>query len=168
MEAIIPPVEREALRQELTEERFVRKTNNGDNEIYIISDVDSPLTMQEVGRLRELSFRDSGGGTGKAVDIDDYDIGENGFKQLIVWNPEDQAIMGGYRFIHCKNLDIGANGQVKTPTAKLFHYSPQFVKDFIPWTIELGRSFVQPDYQPSKICARACMPSIIYGMDWGP
>ncbi len=106
MEAIIPPVEREALRQELTEERFVRKTNNGDNEIYIISDVDSPLTMQEVGRLRELSFRDSGGGTGKAVDIDDYDIGENGFKQLIVWNPEDQAIMGGYRFIHCKTLTL--------------------------------------------------------------
>jgi hypothetical protein len=150
MEAIIPPVEREALRQELTKERFVRKTNNGDNEIYIISDVDSPVTMQEIGRLRELSFRDSGGGTGMAVDIDDYDLGENGFKQLIVWNPEDQAIMGGYRFIHCKHLDIGANGQVKTPTAKLFHYSPHFIRDFIPWTIELGRSFVQPEYQPSK------------------
>ncbi len=150
MEAIIPPVERETLRHELTKERFVRKTNNGDNEIYIISDVDSPMTMQEIGRLRELSFRDSGGGTGMAVDIDDYDLGENGFKQLIVWNPEDQAIMGGYRFIHCKNLDISANGQVKTPTAKLFHYSPHFVKDFIPWTIELGRSFVQPEYQPSK------------------
>jgi hypothetical protein len=150
MKAMIPPVDRKALRQELTKERFVRRTNNGDNEIYIVSDVDSPVTMQEIGRLRELSFRDSGGGTGMAVDIDDYDLGENGFKQLIVWNPEDQAIMGGYRFILCKNLDIGANGQVKTPTAKLFHYSPQFVKDFIPWTIELGRSFVQPDYQPSK------------------
>lgn len=150
MDAIISPVERDALRQELAKERFVKKTNNGDNEIYILSAVNSPMAMQEIGRLRELSFRDSGGGTGKDADIDDYDRGENGFKQLIVWNPEDQAIMGGYRFIHCKNLEIGANGQVKTPTAKLFHYSPQFVKDYIPRTIELGRSFVQPDYQPSK------------------
>ncbi len=150
MEQVIPPIAVDALLSELTKERFVRKTNNGGNELYILSDHDSPMVMQEIGRLRELSFRDGGGGTGKAADIDDYDRGEDGFKQLIVWNPEDKAIMGGYRFIHCKNLDIGPDGQVKTPTAKLFHYSQQFVNDYIPVTFELGRSFVQPEYQPSK------------------
>lgn len=150
MKEVIPPVPVEALLAELTMERFVQKTNNGENEIYIISEHNSPNTMQEIGRLRELSFRDGGGGTGEPVDIDDYDRGEHGFKQLIVWNPKDKAIVGGYRFIHCKHLATDRQGQVKTPTAKLFHYSEQFVKDYIPYTIELGRSFVQPDYQPMK------------------
>ncbi|MDY0076726.1 MAG: GNAT family N-acetyltransferase [Bacteroidales bacterium] len=148
MKPIIPPVPVETIYSELTQDRFFRKTNNGNNEIYIISDQDSPNVMQEIGRLREITFRDSGGGTGKPTDIDDFDRGPYGFKQLIVWNPEDKAIMGGYRFVDCKNLPIDDHGKVQTPAAKLFHYSDQFIKEFIPKTIELGRSFVQPFYQP--------------------
>lgn len=150
MEELLPPISREAILDELTKERFMRNTNNGNNEIYIISDFDSPNTMLEIGRLREISFRESGGGTGMSTDIDDYDRGENGFKQLLVWNPEDQEIVGGYRFIDCKNLDIDDEGEVHTPTAKLFKYSSQFISEYLPFTIELGRSFVQPLYQVSR------------------
>lgn len=147
---IIHAVPVEKLLEELTEERFFRMTNNGGNEIYIINSKNSPNLMMEIGRLREISFRDSGGGTGLASDIDKFDIEDPFFEQLIVWNPDDQAIMGGYRFLNCKDLPLMPNGQVDTPTSELFHYSDTFIKDFLPFTIELGRSFVQPEYQPSK------------------
>lgn len=149
MEAVIPPIDAEVLMSELTREKFLRKTNNLNNEIYVFTSDDSPQLMQEVGRLREISFRDSGGGTGKAVDIDEHDLSENGFKQLIVWNPEAKDIVGGYRFIDCKNLKV-ESGSVHTPTAKLFAYSTHFIENYLPYTIELGRSFVQPAYQPTK------------------
>lgn len=150
METIIPPVDSSVLEKELSEDKFVRDTNNASNQIYIITHHDSPNVMREIGRLREITFRDAGGGTGKSIDIDSYDTSDRTpFKQLIVWNPEDKAIIGGYRFIHCKNLEIDKDGNVKTPTARLFGYSKKFVKEFIPYTVELGRSFVQPLYQPA-------------------
>lgn len=148
---IISPVPVEAIMDELTGDKFFRKTNNGGNEIYILSAHDSPNIMREIGRLREISFRDSGGGTGLDCDIDDFDTrDENYFLQLIVWNPADRAIVGGYRFLLCDKLPLDENGQVDTPTSELFLYSERFVKDYLPYTLELGRSFVQPDYQPSK------------------
>ena len=150
MKPLINPVNKDLILSELTVERFFRRTNNGNNEIYIVSDHDSPHLMQEIGRLRELTFRASGGGTGKETDIDIFDLGENGFKQLIVWNPDSQEIIGGYRFIECKHLLIDSEGNVQTPTAKLFGYSKKFIEDYLPYTIELGRSFVQPEYQPTK------------------
>ncbi len=149
METIIPPVDVSILEKELTDDKFVRDTNNARNQIFVLTHHDSPNIMREIGRLREITFRDAGGGTGKCIDIDDYDTSGVPFKQLIVWNPEDKAIIGGYRFIHCKNLEIDEKGNVKTPTAKLFGYSDKFVKEFIPYTVELGRSFVQPLYQPA-------------------
>ncbi len=150
MEEIIPRIGREILLKELNEERFVRNTNYGKNQIFIIDSNNSPNVMLELGRLREITFRDAGGGTGKQVDIDNYDLGEVPFQQLIVWNPDDQEIVGGYRFIHCKNLKVSEHGTVDTPTSHLFNYSQKFVKNYLPVTIELGRSFVQPDYQPMK------------------
>lgn len=150
MKEIIPAIDRAVLKNELNRERFVRYTNFGKNEIYILDANNAPETLKEIGRLRELTFREAGGGTGKESDIDAYDMGDNPFGQLIVWNPKDQEIIGGYRFKHCKELEIDAQGRVKTPTSKLFSYSEKFVKDYIPVTIELGRSFVQPAYQPMK------------------
>jgi hypothetical protein len=149
METIIPPVDREFLVEELTKDKLLRKTNNADNEIYIISAEDAPHVMREIGRLRELTFRDAGGGTGKALDIDEYDEGPNSFKQMIVWDPDEQEIVGGYRFLHCKNVEVGENNEVKTPTARLFNYSKKFIDEYLSTTIELGRSFVQPMYQPT-------------------
>jgi len=158
---IIAPVPVEAIMEELTLDKFFRKTNNAGNEIYILSAHDSPNTMREIGRLREISFRDSGGGTGLDCDIDAFDTCEqNYFKQLIVWNPADRSIVGGYRFLLCDTLPVDAEGQVDTPTSELFHYSEKFVKEYLPYTLELGRSFVQPDYQPSKSLAKG-----LYALD---
>ena len=151
MNDIIEPVPVSDIMEELTHEKFFRKTNNGGNELYILSAHDSPAIMREIGRLREISFRDSGGGTGLDCDIDEFDTREeNFFMQLIVWNPVDKAIVGGYRYLFCEDLPTDENGQVDTPTSELFHYSDRFVKEYLPYTIELGRSFVQPEYQPSK------------------
>ncbi len=161
MKDIIAPVPVEAIMEELTHETFFRKTNNGGNEIYVLTAHESPNTMREIGRLREISFRDSGGGTGLDCDIDVFDTrDENFFYQLIVWNPVDHAIVGGYRFLLCDHLPIDAEGQVDTPTSELFHYSERFVKEYLPYTIELGRSFVQPNYQPSKSLAKG-----LYSLD---
>ena len=161
MKEIIAPVPVEAIMEELTEEKFFRKTNNGGNEIYVLTAHESPNIMREIGRLREISFRDSGGGTGLDCDIDVFDTREeNFFYQLIVWNPVDRAIVGGYRFLLCDHLPVDENGQVDTPTSELFLYSEKFVKEYLPYTIELGRSFVQPDYQPSKSLSKG-----LYSLD---
>lgn len=158
---IIDPVPVEAIMDELTREKFFRKTNNGGNEIYILSAHDSPNIMREIGRLREISFRNGGGGTGLDCDVDDFDTrDENYFLQLIVWNPVDCVIVGGYRFLLCDKLPLDEHGQVDTPTSELFHYSERFVKEFLPDTIELGRSFVQPAYQPTKSLSKG-----LYSLD---
>ena len=149
MQDIIDKIPREALLKELTKERFVRKTNNGDNEIYIITHHDSPNTMQEIGRLREVTFRHAGGGTGLAVDIDDFDICAHPYKQLLVWDPVDHEIVGAYRYILCKDAEY-VNGKVLLATTELFDFSEEFYKTYLPYTIELGRSFIQPMYQPSE------------------
>jgi hypothetical protein len=150
MKEIIPKIDTDVLLKELNNGRFVKNTNFGKNELYIVNSNNSPNVMREIGRLREVTFRNASGGTGKEMDIDAFDMGENPFEQLLVWNPEDQEIVGGYRFIHCKNLQINDDGTVKTPTSKLFNYSEEFIRDYLPITIELGRSFVQPEYQPLK------------------
>lgn len=148
-EAIIEPIAKEVLLAELTKERFVRVTNNGVNEIYIITHHDSPNVMLEIARLREVTFRASGGGTGHSIDIDEFDTADAPYKQLIVWSPEDQEIVGGYRYIKCKDAPIGTDGIVQLATTELFKFSDQFMTDYLPYTIELGRSFVQPKFQPS-------------------
>jgi len=148
MEKIIPPVEREVLEAELSPDKMIRVTNNGNNQIYIVNHFNSPNVTREIGRLREITFRDAGGGTGLDCDLDHFDTCENPFEQLIVWNPDDREIIGGYRFLHCKFLKKGEDGEFHTPTFKIFRYSEEFVTEYLPHTIELGRSFVQPAYQP--------------------
>ena len=147
MQAVIDPLDRLLLEDELTKEKFVRKTNNGNNEIYIITNANSPNVMKEIGRLRELTFRSAGGGTGKDMDIDEFDTVEPQYKQIIVWNPEDKEIVGAYRYIRCKDA-LKENGRLHMATADLFYFSEKFMNDYLPSTIELGRSFVQPFYQP--------------------
>ena len=149
METIIPPVDSALIEKELNEDRFIRITNNANNEIYVITHHDSPNTMREIGRLREMTFRDAGGGTGKAIDIDAYDTDEVPFKQLIVWDPVEKEIIGGYRYIHGKDIKQNDDGTLKTPTGKLFAFSEQFIEEYLQVTIELGRSFVQTFYQPT-------------------
>lgn len=148
MQTIIQPVDKKVLESELTPERFVRETNNGDNHIYIITHHDSPNVMKEIGRLREHTFRTAGGGTGHEIDIDEFDTADAPYKQLIVWNPLEKEIVGGYRFIKLKDAPI-VNGVVHVATTELFKFSDKFMNEYVPYTIELGRSFVQPKFQPS-------------------
>jgi Acetyltransferase (GNAT) domain len=148
MKPVIAPVAREILKSELTDERFARKTNFGNNNIYILNHHNAPNVMMEIGRLREVSFRLGGGGTGEEVDIDENDTCEVPYEQLIVWDIEEEEIVGGYRFIRCDHAVL-ADGTLNLSTAHLFNYSEEFVKDFVPKTIELGRSWVQPAYQGS-------------------
>lgn len=144
---IIPPIEREVLKMELNADRFVRKTNKAGNEIYVINHHNSPNVMQEIGRLREVTFATAGGGTGEPVDIDDYDTSENCYEQLIVWAPDSEEIVGGYRFIDCGK--VVNTDPIELSTAHYFNFSEEFKKDYLPRTIELGRSWVQPSFQPS-------------------
>jgi len=150
MKDIIPPVEKHLIINELTDERFVRKTNRSNNKLYVVTAHDSPNVMREIGRLRELSFRYAGGGTGLEIDIDHYDTAENPYKQLIVWDTESKEILGGYRFHICDDSYVNDVGEINLATAELFTFSPGFIRDYLPYTIELGRSFVQPAFQSTN------------------
>jgi len=152
---IIPPVDRALLKAELTENKFLRKTNKANNEIYVFTAHSSPNLMREIGRLRELSFRDSGGGTGNEIDTDEFDFMEKPYAQLIVWDPQAEEILGGYRFIHGSDVTFDENGQPLLATAHMYHFTENFNTKYLPYTLELGRSFVQPAYQSSKMGAKS-------------
>ena len=152
---IIPPIPAEVLKSELTPDRQLRMTNKSHNEIYIITAHNAPNTMREIGRLREIAFREAGGGTGKDCDLDEFDTCENCYKQLIVWNPEDEEIIGGYRYLEGTKWEMDNNGQPKLATSHMFHFSEKFLTDYMPYTIELGRSFVSLPYQSSRMGAKS-------------
>lgn len=155
MEPIIAPVSVDILKSELTPAKKLRDTNKSKNEIYVINHHDSPNVMREIGRLREEAFRDSGGGSGLSMDIDEFDTMENPYQQLIVWDPEAEKILGGYRYILGTDIKLDENGQPLLATSHMFHFSEKFIKDYLPYTIELGRSFVAPEYQSSKAGTKA-------------
>mgnify|MGYP000851697033 CR=1 FL=1 len=151
MKIIIDPIDRDLLKQELTPDKFLRPTNKSGNQIYIVTAHDSPNVMREIGRLRELSFRAGGGGTGEEIDTDKFDYMEVPYKQLIVWDPDAEQIIGGYRFLPGSDVKVDENGQPRFVMSHLFVFNEKFVKEFMPYTIELGRAFVQPDYQTTKM-----------------
>ena len=150
MEEIIEPISKELLKAELTEEKRLRMTNKSHNQIYIITAQDSPNITKEIGRLREIAFRAAGGGTGKPLDIDEYDIMENPYKQLIVWNPEAEEILGGYRYLLGTDVRYDEKGAPILATAHMFNFSEKFLKEYLPTTIELGRSFVTVEDQSTR------------------
>ena len=152
---IIQPVSKELIKSELTKERQMRMTNKSNNEIYVVTAHDAPNVMREIGRLREIAFREAGGGTGKEVDIDEFDTCENCYKQLIVWNPEAEEIIGGYRYLLGTDWELDANGQPILATSHMFHFSEKFLKEYMPRTVELGRSFVSLPYQSSRMGAKS-------------
>ena len=152
---IIPPVPKELLKSELTPDKQLRMTNKSNNEIYIVTAHNAPHVMDEIGRLREIVFREAGGGTGKASDIDEFDTCENCYKQLIVWNPDEEEIIGGYRYLLGTDWLYDDNGQPILATSHMFHFSEKFLRDYAPWTAELGRSFVSLPYQSSRMGAKS-------------
>lgn len=159
-EKIIEPVSEEELLAELTPDRLLRPTNKGNNEIYIVDAHEAPAVMREIGRLREIAFRTAGGGTGKACDIDEFDTMTPPCRQLIVWNPEEHEIIGGYRYITGKDIRLDGAGRPRIATSHMFDFSPEFIERYLPSTIELGRSFVRLEYQSTRKGVKA-----IYALD---
>jgi hypothetical protein len=146
MKPVLSAIPKELLKQELNEHTFFRKTNKGDNVIYVVNQHNAPNVLKEIGRLRELAFREHGGGTGNELDLDIHDTGTHCYQQLIVWDPEEDEIIGGYRFIDCSKA-FDENGVLQLSTLHYFNFSDAFIHNYIPHTIELGRSFIQPKYQ---------------------
>ena len=153
MEAIINPVDTELLLREL-EGHMVRPTNKANNVIYDITAHECPNVMREIARLREISYRDGGGATGKSMDIDEMDTMPKPYHQLIVWDPENKQIIGGYRYLFGSEAEM-RDGQPFITSAHLFHYSERFIRDYLPQTIEFGRAFVQPMYQKREMGVKA-------------
>lgn len=152
MQPVIYPVAKEKLLAELTDEHFIRKTNKAGNDIYIFNSESAPNLMKEVGRIRELTFRSAGGGTGKEIDIDEFDTDPTApYQQLIVWDPKEKEIIGGYRYILCDRLSRNAEGEPNLATTELFRFSEPFKTNYLPRMIELGRSFVHPLYQSTRM-----------------
>jgi hypothetical protein len=152
---IIEPIPIEVLRSELTMDKQLRMTSRSNNEIYIVTWQDSPNVLREIGRLREIAFRAAGGGTGLDCDLDEFDTMENPYKQLIVWDPEAEKIIGGYRYILGPDIRFDAQGQPILATSHMFHFSEDFIKNYLPYTIELGRSFVTLEYQSTRAGSKA-------------
>ncbi len=149
MENIIAPIDRELLKKELTPDRLLRHANKGNNEIYVVDAFNAPNTMKEIGRLREIAFRDAGGGTGLCCDIDEFDTMPNPCRQLIVWDPLENEIVGGYRFILGEDI-VFKEGVPNIATSHMFHFSRFFLESLLPKTLELGRSFVSIKYQNTR------------------
>ncbi len=149
---VIAPIDKAIIKEELNDAVFLKNTNYGNRQIYITTAHKTPNIMRELGRLRELSFGASGGGSGTECDIDQYDIAPEPhcYKQLFIWDPNDEEIIGGYRFILGKDVFRQANGELLSATADLFDFSDIFIEHYFDNTMELGRSFVRPDYQPSQ------------------
>ena len=160
MQKIIDPVPVDLLKAELTKSKKLEDTNKGHNELYIVTWQDSPNVVTEIGRLREVAFRAAGGSTGNAIDLDEYDKMEKPYKQLIVWDPDNEAIIGGYRFIFGSDATFDEKGQPVLASSHQFRFSQQFIESYLPHVIELGRNFVAPEYQSSKLGAKS-----IFAMD---
>jgi len=155
MEPIIEPVPREALLAELNPDTLLRTTNRAGNELYVVGP-ESVNVIREIGRLREIAFRADGGGTGKPLDIDEFDTDPAyGYKQLVLWDPEAQEIIGGYRFCICDKAVFNRDGQPILTSSHMFQFTKKFIRQYLPYTLELGRSFVSVEYQSSKAGAKA-------------
>lgn len=155
MNSIIDPVPVELLKAELTKSKKLEDTNKGHNELYIVTWQDSPNVVTEIGRLRELTFREAGGSTGNAIDLDEYDKMEKPYKQLIVWDPDNEAIIGGYRFFFGSDAVFDEKGQPVMASSHQFRFSQKFINEYLPHVLELGRNFVAPEYQSSKNGAKS-------------
>lgn len=147
---LIEPVDRRLIKAELNDRTFLRRTQKAGNEIYIINPQTAPHALLELGRVRELTFRATGAGSGKDVDLDHFDLEDPACYQLMVWDPDNEEIIGAYRFTLWAKATFHPNGQPYVNTEHLFHFSDKFIRDYMPYTIEMARAFIQPQYQSVK------------------
>ena len=152
---IIDPVDVELLKKELNQDTFLRRTTRGNNEIYVVNNGNAPNVLREIGRLREVSFRAVGGGSGTECDLDHFDLDDKACFQLVVWNPEADEIIGGYRFTRWSMASFHENGQPYVNTEHLFDFSQKFIDEYFPHCIEMARAFIQPKYQSAQAGRKA-------------
>ena len=152
---IIEPIDVQLLKQELNKSTFLRNTTRGNNEIYVVNNENSPNVLREIGRLREVSFRAVGGGSGTECDLDHFDLEDKACFQVVVWNPEEEEIIGGYRFTKWSMASFHENGQPYVNTEHLFDFSQKFIDEYFPYCIEMARAFVQPKYQSAQAGRKA-------------
>lgn len=158
---IISRVDRALIKKELTPSCMLRKTNRAGNEIYIVNNENAPNVIREIGRLREIAFRAGGGGTGLSMDVDRFDLDPAyGYKQLVLWDPVAEEILGGYRFVLGSNAVFDNTGQPIITSSHMFKFSRKFIKHYLPLAIELGRSFVSLEYQSTRAGSKS-----IYALD---
>ncbi|MBO4570790.1 MAG: GNAT family N-acetyltransferase [Bacteroidales bacterium] len=154
MQPLIDPVSLDLIKAELTPEKKLCDTNKGHNVLYVFDSDNAPNLMLEVGRLRELTFRDATAGTGAPYDWDEFDH-DHKYRQIIVWDQDAEAIIGGYRYVLGPDMKIKEDGQPDIVSSHMFRFSEKFVKDYLPHVMELSRAFVVPEYQSSKAGAKA-------------
>ena len=143
--AIAHPEDRRSIKKELKFSQLLGETKDG-KKIYLYSSSNNnSIIINEIGRLREISFRKVGEGLNKKRDIDKYD---RYYKHIILWDNEDLEIVGAYRIAECAQIvqKFGINALY---TTTLFNYNEKFMH-YLPESIELGRSFVQPKYWGSR------------------
>lgn len=151
---IIPPVDKALLREEFARATEWPEASHGAIKLYCI-DVGFPAILREIGRLREIAFRSGGGGTGEVLDLDRFDTDPYyRFRQLVVWDSEEEAIAGGYRFVYGYDVHLNGQGQPDIPSAHIFRFSENFIRDGLPRTMELSRSFIAAQYQRKLDAAR--------------
>jgi putative hemolysin len=116
--------------------------DSGAFQVYCAKAPDIPLTLREIGRLRELTYRGVGEGTGRDCDIDQFD---NHYAHLFVWDRKARRVVGAYRIGDVQAIvsEHGVNGLY---TRQLFRYDERFVTKMGP-ALELGRSWVRAEYQ---------------------
>jgi putative hemolysin len=117
---------------------------HGEYSVFYAAASQIPHTIQEIGRLREVTFRQSGEGTGKSSDLDRFD---QHYQHLVLWNPKAKDIVGAYRFARTDEV-IALFGVRGLYTNTLFRLKPTFYSSIQP-ALELGRSFVRSEYQKS-------------------
>ena len=143
--AIAHPEDRRLLKKELKESITLGNTKDG-KKIYLYSSEDkNSIVLNEIGRLRELSFRKVGEGINKKRDIDKYD---RYYKHIVLWDDEELEIVGAYRIAECKNI-LKKYNKNALYTSTLFQFDENF-DNYLNDSIELGRSFVQPKYWGSR------------------
>ena len=152
---IIDPIDVALLKSELNEKTFIRNTIRGNNEIYVVNNETAPNILKEIGRLREVAFRAVGGGSGTPCDLDHFDLEDKACFQLVVWNPEADEIIGGYRFTKWALASFHENGQPYVNTEHLFDFSQKFLDEYFPYCLEMARAFVQPKYQSAQMGRKA-------------
>lgn len=137
---IIHPVDRKLLNNEINSSEILYVADDG-KKVIITDYKNSPNLVEEIARLREITFRLVGEGTGAKKDTDKYD---KYYKHIVLWDPQELEVIGAYRFCLCK--DILENQDVNALyTSTLFNFSDQFIS-YLPYAIELGRSFIQKKY----------------------